>query len=106
MPGMPPLELSGRQRKFLRGMAHAFQPVVHLGKGGLSEAVLAQIDRALDDHELIKLRYVDNLEEKVALAAAIEDRLGCAEVGRVGHVSVFYRPQRDPEKRKIHLLGA
>lgn len=103
---MAPLALSGRQRKFLRGLAHSFQPVVHLGKGGLSEGVLAQIDRALADHELIKLRYVDNQEEKGALAAEIEDRLGCAEVGRVGHVSIFYRPQPDPEKRKIHLLGA
>ena len=100
------LELSGRQRKFLRGMAHAFQPVVQVGKAGLTDAVLAQIDRALADHELIKLRYVDGQEEKAALAAEIESRLGCSEVGRVGHVSVFYRPQPDPERRKIHLLGA
>ena len=37
--------------------------------------------------------------------AAIEERLSCAEAGRVGHVSVFFRPQPDPQKRKIHLLG-
>jgi RNA-binding protein len=102
---MPRLELSSRQRKFLRGLAHAYEPVVHLGKAGLTDAVLAQIDRALADHELIKLRYVDGKEEKAELAAAIEERLACAEVGRVGHVSVFYRPQPDPERRKIHLLG-
>lgn len=103
---MPRLELSARQRKFLRGLAHGYEPIVHLGKSGLTDAVAAQIDRALDDHELIKLRYVDGKEEKNALAAAIEERLSCSEVGRVGHVSVFYRPQADPEKRKIHLFGA
>ncbi len=102
---MPRLELSARQRKFLRGLAHADEPLVHLGKAGLTDAVAAQIDRALDDHELIKVRYVDGKEDKADLAAAIEERLSCSEVGRVGHVSVFYRPQSDPEKRKIHLLG-
>ena len=102
---MPRLELSARKRKFLRGLAHAEEPLVHLGKAGLTDAVAAQIDRALADHELIKVRYVGGKEAKADLAAAIEERLACAEAGRVGHVSVFFRPQPDPEKRKIHLLG-
>jgi RNA-binding protein len=101
------LELSGRQRKFLRGLAHALAPVVQIGKSGLTDTVLAQVDRALDDHELIKVRWLGAEREAIeASAARLTDRLGCAEAGRIGHVSILYRPQSDPDKRKIHLFGA
>lgn len=101
------LDLSSRQKKFLRGMAHSLRPLVHVGKEGLTEGLLAELDRALADHELIKVRYQEgpDRDEKAALAAAIESGLGCVEVGRVGHVAVLFRPHPDPEKRKIHLLG-
>jgi len=101
------LELSSRQRKFLRGLAHGLAPLVQVGREGVTEGVLAELDRALDEHELVKVRFQAGKEReaKGGAAAAIEARLGCAEVGRVGHVAIFYRPQPDPERRKIHLLG-
>lgn len=101
------LELSSRQRKFLRGLAHGQPPLVQVGRAGVTAGVLAELDRALDEHELVKVRFQAEKEReaKVEAAASIEARLGCAEVGRVGHVAVFYRPQRDPERRKIHLIG-
>jgi len=100
-------ELSPRQKTFLRGLAHAHQPLVHVGKEGLSAGLLAELDRSLAEHELVKVRFQEAPErqERAALAAAIEERLGCAEVGRIGHVAIFFRQQPDPEKRKIHLLG-
>lgn len=99
--------LSPRQKKFLRGVAHAYPPLVHVGKEGLSSGLLAELDRALAEHELVKVRFQEAPErqERAALAEAIEERLGCVEVGRIGHVAVFYRQQPDPEKRKIHLFG-
>ncbi|MCB9378603.1 MAG: YhbY family RNA-binding protein [Holophagales bacterium] len=100
-------ELSSRQRKFLRGMAHAYKPLVHVGREGLSTGLLAELDRALSEHELVKVRYQEapEREARAALSAAVEERLGCVEVGRTGHVAIFFRQQPDPEKRKIHLLG-
>jgi RNA-binding protein len=95
--------LSSRQRKYLRGLAHSFEPIVHVGKGGITEALLAQIDRALDIHELIKVRFVEGKEQKASLVAAIVERTGAAEAGRVGHVAILYRGQPDPEKRRIEL---
>lgn len=95
--------LSSRQRKHLRGVAHALEPVVHVGKGGVTDALVAQIERALDDHELIKLRFVDGKEEKAALVAEIVARTGADEAGRVGHVSILFRQHADPEKRKVAL---
>lgn len=95
--------LTSRQRKYLRGLAHAFEPIVHVGKGGVTDALLVQIEHALDHHELIKVRFVDGKEAKAELVAEIVARTGAAEAGRVGHVAILYRAQTDPEKRRIEL---
>jgi RNA-binding protein len=95
------VELSGRQRKWLRGRAHALEPVVHVGKAGLSEEVVAQVDRALEAHELIKVRFGEGREGREGLIAEIERRTGSKSVGRVGHVGIFFRPRADPGERRI-----
>ena len=95
--------VTSRQRKYLRGLAHSFEPIVHVGKGGITEPLLAQISRALEIHELIKVRFVDGKEEKAGLVAEIVARTGAVEAGRVGHVSILYRQHPDPEKRTIEL---
>lgn len=96
-------ELSGFQRRFLRGQAHGLKPLVHLGKQGLSDPAVAMIDEALSHHELIKVRFVDFKDEKKQLAARIEELLQADLVGMVGHTATFFRQQRDPDKRKIAL---
>src|ERR1700722_6453991 len=50
------IELSENQRRFLRGRAHALKPIIHIGGNGLTEAVARETARALEDHELIKVR--------------------------------------------------
>lgn len=94
-------DLSGRQRRHLRGLAHDLEPVVHLGKGGLSADLVAQVDRALAAHELIKVRFVAGKEERRALAAELAARTGAALAGLVGHVAILFRRQADPEKRRV-----
>lgn len=95
--------LSSRQRKTLRGLAHALEPVVHVGKGGITDALVAQVERALGDHELIKVRFVDGKSEKAELVAELVERTGAASAGTVGHVAMLYRAHEDPEKRRIEL---
>ncbi|MEL7061732.1 MAG: ribosome assembly RNA-binding protein YhbY [Acidobacteriota bacterium] len=95
--------LGGKQRRHLRGLAHALKPVVHLGKQGLSDAVVASVDAALGDHELIKIRFVDWKDEKKSLLEELSVRLDCDVVGTVGHLAILYRPARDPDKRRIRL---
>ena len=95
--------LTSKQRKRLRGLAHALEPVVHVGKEGATAALVAQVARALDDHELIKIRFVDGKADKAELVAAIVAATGAAEAGTVGHVAILYRRQPDPEKRRIEL---
>ena len=93
--------LTSAQRKRLRGLAHGLNPLVQLGKSGLTAAALAQIDKELADHELIKVRFLASKQAKDALVAEMELRLACGAAGRVGHVAILYRPHADPDKRQI-----
>lgn len=104
---MPPVtRLDGKQRKYLRGLAHALEPVVLVGKGGVTPAVADQVDAALGHHELIKVRFVAGRERKDELVAELERATGAEEAGRVGHVSILFRAHSDPGKRRIRLPGA
>lgn len=98
-------QLKGFQRTYLRGLAHALKPVVQIGLKGLGEGPLAEIDQALERHELVKIRFneIKDKDEKLALAAEIARATGSELVGSIGHTSVFYRRQPDPEKRQIRV---
>jgi RNA-binding protein len=95
-------ELTGAQRKYLRGMAHYLKPIVQIGKNGLTDPVIESIDKALDDHELVKVR-ISGAEDKRGMADQIAERTDSAWVGMVGFVLTLYRQQEDPEKRTIDL---
>jgi RNA-binding protein len=97
--------LTSSQRKRLRGLAHALEPVVQVGKLGASDEVVAQVERMLDIHELIKVRFVAAKEEKAELVEALCARTGAEAAGTVGHVAILYRRHADPERRKVRLDG-
>jgi RNA-binding protein len=87
------LELSERQRRHLRGLAHPLKPVVRLGNPGLTEAVARETERALGDHELIKVKAPGgDREARDALFSALAARTASALVQRIGNVAVLYRP--------------
>lgn len=96
-------KLKGSQRKWLRGQAHSLKPVVQIGKNGLTEGTLREIDLALDSHELIKIQAVASKEEKQDLARQIEEELEAEAVGQIGHVLILYREHEDPDKRQFDL---
>ena len=98
-------ELKGSQRKYLRGAAHSFKPLVQIGKEGLSEGVLTAIEDALEAHELIKVKIAAQRDEREAVVPVIEARLNCECVGTVGRMAILYREHPDPEKRKITVPG-
>lgn len=100
---MTPRALSGRDRRYLRSRAHALRPVVHVGEAGLTPEVLAAVDRALLDHELVKVRLHEP-EDKRALARALAEAGGAHLAGLVGHTAILYRPH--PEAPRITLPDA
>lgn len=97
------MNLNSAQRRFLKGRAHALDPVVHIGKQGVTEAVLGEISRALDAHELIKVQFRDFKEQKKELSARMAEHLGAQCVGIIGHLGIFYRQNHNPEARKFRL---
>lgn len=97
------IQLTGAQKRTLRGWGHALEPLVHIGKAGLTEAVFGALDRGLADHELIKVRFLAGREEMVPGLDRIVERLGCAVAGKVGHVALLYRPDPDPDRRRFDL---
>lgn len=94
-------KLTGAQRKWLRGQAHSLKPLVQIGKQGLTEAALRQIDAALDDHELIKVQAPASKEVKQDMARQIEDALEAETVGLIGHVLILFRenPELEDDRR-------
>jgi RNA-binding protein len=94
--------MNGKDRRYLRGLAHALSPVVIIGQRGLTDAVVRQVDGALTDHELIKVRLggecpVDRDEAADTLAL----RTGAEVAGHIGRVLILYRAH--PEKPRIVL---
>ena len=90
--------LTGKQRSFLRALAHPLKPVVQIGHGGLTDAVFTAIEGALSTHELIKIKFAGNDEASAAdLAPEIEQRTRSSVAQVIGKTLVVYRGRKkDP----------
>lgn len=87
------MDLTERQRKHLRGLAHPLQPVILVGGGGITEGVVAETARALHDHELIKVKVrAAGRAERDAMLERLAAATESALVTRIGHVAVLYKP--------------
>ncbi|MBN2255695.1 MAG: YhbY family RNA-binding protein [Deltaproteobacteria bacterium] len=97
--------LAGYQVKYLRGLAHHLKPSVLIGRKGITPALIQEIREELDRHELIKIKFVDFKEKshKEKLSALIEETSQSRCIGTIGHMAIFYKQNRDPEKRKIAI---
>lgn len=98
---MSEASLAGSKVRRLKSLGQKLDPMVHVGKSGLTEAVLGNVAQALSRHELIKVRFEAHKEEKKSLAPELAARSGSQVVQRVGNVVVLYREHPEPEKRKI-----
>jgi putative YhbY family RNA-binding protein len=90
------LTLTSRERARLKSRAHALEPIVQVGQGGVSDAVALELDRALTAHELIKVRINGtDRDARHTTAEEICTRTGAAAVQQVGKVLVLWRPKPD-----------
>lgn len=90
------MKLSEKQRKHLRGLAHGRDPIVMVGNGGLSPAIVNELEIALGAHELVKVRArVGDREARDAALELLAEQTGSQLVQRIGNVGVFYRPSKD-----------
>ncbi len=87
-----PVTLTPAERQALKARAHALDPVVLVGDAGLTPAVLAEVERALGAHELIKVRVAgDDREARLAIRDRIVGELDAASVQTIGKLLVFFR---------------
>ena len=97
--------LTAAQIRFLRGQAHGLKAMLQVGGKGVTDALVAEVEGALEHHELIKVKVAAaDRVERDALVDALASRAGAALVQRIGHVAVLYRP--NSEKRQIVLPRA
>lgn len=96
------MSLTGKQRRFLRAEAHGLEPIIHVGKEGISETLNAAVSDALLAHELIKIRVLDGCALDRQEVADILPGLVKAElVGLIGRIVILYK--RHPQKPKLNL---
>jgi RNA-binding protein len=97
------MTLNARQRKHLRGLTHALQPVVTVADKGLSQNVMAEIESALDHHELVKIKLRADRDTRAAWVKEISSRCRAERVQAIGQVVCFFR--RNPQEPVIVLPG-
>ena len=101
------MELTGKQRAQLRAMANELEPIVHIGKDGIGDNLVKQVNDALEARELIKGRVLENsmlTAREAAEELAVATR--CEVVQVIGSKFVLYRMQHDKSRRKIELVKA
>jgi len=90
------MELTERQRKYLRGLGHALNPVLLIGSAGLTPGVVAEARRALHDHELIKVKFRGaERESRDAGLAELATSTESVLVQKIGHTALYYKRRND-----------
>ena len=94
------IEHSSKQRKVLEKYAQPMSAIVQIGGAGLTEQQVAQIDRCLGDHELIKIKFNEFKEDKKELTAELVQKTDASLVRIIGNVAILYRPAEKVEDRQ------
>ncbi|TBU97906.1 ribosome assembly RNA-binding protein YhbY [Stutzerimonas kirkiae] len=93
------MPLNNEQKKHYKSIGHHLKPVLIIAENGLSEGVLAELERALNDHELIKVQLrLNEREDRQAVIAQLCASAGCELVQSIGKVALVYR--RNPKANR------
>ena len=93
------MELTEIQKKHLRRLGHSLRPVVMMGQHGLTDAVVKEADRALEDHELVKVRArAGDRDVRDASLVELAARTGSELIQRIGNVGLLYRQNNKLKK--------
>ena len=99
--------LNSKERRQLRALAHNLRPVVTVAGKGLSDSVLQEVDRALADHELIKVKIsVGDRTQRETIIGALCERSGALLVQRIGNIATLMRPNPAADPKKSNLQRA
>lgn len=97
-----PAEITGKQKRFLKGEAHHLDPLVRVGQEGITPGLVSAVSEVLERHELVKIKLLENAPtDKNAAGPELAEACGAHHVGTVGRIVILYR--RHPEKPKLPL---
>jgi RNA-binding protein len=94
--------LTGAQKTRLRSLGQTLDPALKIGQAGVTPAVVAELNRLLAAHELVKVRFLGvDRDVRATLTAELIAQAPCLHPGSVGAIALLYRPHPVPEKRRI-----
>lgn len=94
--------LTGKQRSYLKSLAHDLKPIINIGKNSLTKEVLDAIDDALEKRELIKIKILNNnLDDNKEIIDETIKKLGCEFVSHLGNIFTIYRQSKNNKKIDI-----
>jgi RNA-binding protein len=94
----PRVTMTPKQTRKLRALGHHLEPVVMVGKGGVTEQVIAAVHQALDDHELIKVKINEEHDQRTESAAALAKATGAQLAQLVGKMALLFRKREEDSK--------
>jgi len=99
------MSLTNVQKKYLKGLAHSQKPIVLVGQKGITPELLTALKEALESHELIKIKFLENKEKesKKEMTQQIVEETQSELLSTIGHTVIFFKRARKPENRKIQL---
>jgi RNA-binding protein len=96
--------LSNEFKSKLKKLAHELKPVVLVGQKGITDTLLQAVDNALEDHELIKIKFIDFKDEKIDLTDKIIQATNSILVNIIGNIAIIYRENSKlPKEKKIRV---
>lgn len=99
------MPLSNDRKKQFRTLGHKLNPIVTIAGNGLSEGVIAELNRALDDHELIKVKLaITEREERKELVQELIQLPNVELIQEIGKVVLLYRPNKKPNPKLSNIL--
>ncbi len=90
------MNLNEPQRRLLRSLAHPRKPIVSIGRNGVTEPVLSELERALDHHELVKVKInVADRAPRAEIIGTLCERTGAVLIQRIGFIATLFRRNRE-----------
>lgn len=94
--------LTGKERAYLKGLAQNIDPLIQLGKDGINEGFLKQMDKLLEDHELVKIKVLQNAPVEVdEIVDEILEKTGAEFVQKIGKKLTIYRESKENKKNQL-----
>lgn len=97
------MDLTGKQKRYLRAEAHHLTPIVQIGKGGLTNEIKTSIRKALDARELIKVAILQNSDADINDVAEEIEEMSFDVVQKIGRILVVFKVAEKRENRKLSL---